>query len=66
MSGPLDDELLTVEEVAERLRISRKTLDSWRRIKTGPRWIPIGRRTVYSRRDVDEWLKEQRESARSA
>jgi hypothetical protein len=56
MTGiPFDfaDELLTVDdEVAALARISRKTLDAWRREKYGPAWVPMGKRRILYRRSA--------------
>jgi excisionase family DNA binding protein len=56
-----DIELLTIEEVAERLRVSVLTV-RWRRQER--RFIPairVGRRLVWDARDVAAWLESQRE-----
>jgi hypothetical protein len=36
------DEWLTVEEICEELKISRRTFDRWRALGTGPRCEPLG------------------------
>jgi hypothetical protein len=56
------DALLTIEEVAELLRMPEATLRYWRVLSTGPRGFIIGRRLRYWRQDVFDWLDEQRES----
>ncbi len=33
-----------------------RTLEGWRVRDGGPRFIKVGRRVVYRRRDLDEWL----------
>lgn len=58
----LRDELLTIEEVAELLRMPVASLRYWRVLGTGPRGFIIGRRLRYWRQDVMDWLDEQRES----
>lgn len=54
---------LWVEELAEELDIPAATLRHWRRHGTGPKAFLIGRRLAYDRRDVTEWLDQQRETA---
>ena len=39
-----DDELLTLEDVAQILRTSENTVRWWRQIGTGPEFFKIGRR----------------------
>ena len=55
-------ELLTIEGVAERLRVSVETV---RWLRQQGRFVPaikVGRRLVWDARDVDAWLKAQRET----
>jgi excisionase family DNA binding protein len=57
-----DIELLTIEEVAERLRVSVLTV---RWLRQERRFVPairVGRRLVWDARDVAAWLESQRES----
>jgi excisionase family DNA binding protein len=59
-------ELLTIEEVAERLRVSVPTV---RWLRQEGRFMPaikVGRRLMWDARDVDAWLKAQRETTRVA
>lgn len=53
------DELVTVEEVCEELKISRRTFDRWRALGTGPRSERLGGTgPVRVRRSwLDEWLE---------
>lgn len=51
--------LLTMPEVAERLRTPVGTLKYWRHIGYGPLSAKIGRRVVYRSADVEKWLDEQ-------
>jgi excisionase family DNA binding protein len=56
------EELLTVEEAARYLRVTRRTLDRWRRNGIGPRSIKLpsgGRR--YRREDLDVYIAEHQE-----
>jgi len=36
--------------------IAPRTLEAWRVFGRGPRFIKIGSRVVYRRRDLDAWL----------
>jgi excisionase family DNA binding protein len=49
-------EYITAKQLAERLGLSRQTIDSWRYQGTGPRWRKLGRVVRYSVADVDAWL----------
>jgi excisionase family DNA binding protein len=60
------NDLLTIEEVADRLRVSVPTV---RWLRQEGRFIPairVGRRLVWYARDVDAWLDSQRESPKVA
>ena len=52
---------LTTIEVANLLRISRRTLERMRVEGTGPRYIKVGpgkrSRVLYRQGDVEEWLE---------
>jgi len=59
-------DLLTIEEVAERLRVSVLTV---RWLRQEGRFVPaikVGRRLVWDARDVAAWLESQRESTEVA
>ena len=59
-------ELLTIEEVAERLRVSVLTV---RWLRQEGRFVPairVGRRLVWDARDVAAWLEAQREAPKVA
>jgi predicted DNA-binding transcriptional regulator AlpA len=51
---------LDEEAVAERLCISRATLQSWRYSAKGPPFTKIGRLVRYRLTDVEAWLAKQR------
>ncbi|WP_409482777.1 helix-turn-helix transcriptional regulator [Arsenicicoccus dermatophilus] len=56
-------DLLTIAEVAERLRVPVQTI---RWLRQEGRFAPaykVGRRLLWSPADVDAWLAEQREAA---
>ena len=54
-----DDELLTIGEVADILRVPVATLRYWRHLGTGPRSFKIGRGVRYLRSEVTRWFHEQ-------
>jgi hypothetical protein len=72
-NGILDAEYSTPQQLAKELEVCVHTLDRWERIGTGPARTRVGRRTLYRRATVLEWLKglekmpgksaQQRESA---
>lgn len=49
-------ELLTLNEVAEILRTPPATLRYWRHLGTGPDSFRLGRRVMYRRDDLDNWV----------
>jgi excisionase family DNA binding protein len=59
-------ELLTIEEVAERLRVSVPTVRWLRQEGRFTPAIKVGRRLMWDARDVDAWLKAQRETTKVA
>ena len=54
-----DDELLTMQEVADVVRVPVATLRYWRHLGTGPRSFRIGRSVRYWRTEVFAWLDDQ-------
>jgi predicted DNA-binding transcriptional regulator AlpA len=44
---------VTQAELAERWRISPRTLERWRVIGQGPRFVKLGRRVVYRLSEVE-------------
>ncbi|AYY11352.1 DNA-binding protein [Actinobacteria bacterium YIM 96077] len=53
-------EYLTTREVAELLRTSESTLRFWRHIDRGPNSFRIGKRVLYDRRDVEQFIEDAR------
>lgn len=49
--------LLPEDAVANELGVSARTLQSWRVIGGGPRFIKVGRSVRYRRRDLDAYLE---------
>ena len=54
-----DDELLTMQEVADVVRVPVATLRYWRHLGTGPRSFRIGRSVRYWHTEVLHWLENQ-------
>lgn len=48
---------LTNAEAAALIRLSRRTLDSWRCAGRGPRFLRLGSRVVYRLTDVLAWIE---------
>jgi excisionase family DNA binding protein len=46
-------------QVAEYLGVDEKTLERWRRERTGPPYIRAGRQVRYRVEDVQDWLTER-------
>jgi predicted DNA-binding transcriptional regulator AlpA len=61
-----NNELLTTAEVALMTRAPESTVRYWRHLGTGPRSFRLGRRVVYRRHEVEQWLREREMSDASA
>lgn len=54
------DELrLTVDEAAEVLSLSVKTLEAWRRLGKGPAFVKLGRSVRYEMRALDQFTRSR-------
>jgi len=51
-------EILTLEQVADLLQVSPRTVEEWRRMRIGPSWRRMGRHVRYLRREVLVWFEE--------
>lgn len=51
-------EILTPEQVAAVLQVSPRTVEEWRRTRTGPPWRRMGRHIRYLRREVLVWFED--------
>jgi len=58
--------LLTIEEVAERLRVTVPTVRGLRQEGRFTPAIKVGRRLMWDARDVAAWLEAQRETPKVA
>ena len=50
-------EYLRQQELAERLKLSVRSLERWRLEGKGPKFVRAGRRVLYRDTDVEEWLQ---------
>jgi DNA-binding transcriptional MerR regulator len=55
---PLGKDNLTPAEVAQLTGLSVHTLSYWRQTDQGPKTIKAGTRTLYRRKDVEQWLAD--------
>lgn len=55
-------DLLTIQELAERLTVSVGCIRAWRLRGDGPPAIRVGTALRWDPREVDEWLDSRRES----
>lgn len=59
----LMNDLLTLVEVATRLRVPEATLRYWRTRGEGPKGFKVGRRVVYRVDAVERWVSEREAAA---
>ena len=59
------EELLTLSEVAEILKVPLNTLRWWRQIGTGPEFFKIGRHLVTTVGDVRRFIRQERQGQRA-
>jgi predicted DNA-binding transcriptional regulator AlpA len=57
----MEQEYLTVPEVAAMTRTPVETLRYWRYMGKGPRSFKVGRRVLYEAKEVREWFAAQRD-----
>ena len=60
MTDDIDDPFLTIDEAAQLLRVSRRTLDNYRSGKRGPPYRRHGGRIVYRLSDLLAWSEQRR------
>jgi hypothetical protein len=51
---------LNQDELAARFRVSPRTLERWRWLKTGPNYIKLGGKVVYAITDVELYERRRR------
>jgi predicted DNA-binding transcriptional regulator AlpA len=54
----MSHDLLKPEEFASLYHQSLATLATWRCRGKGPRFVKLGRRVLYRRADLDDWLEQ--------
>ena len=52
---------LAQDEAAQFLHLSARTLERFRVDGTGPAYLKVGRRVIYSRTDLVEWAQAHRQ-----
>ena len=57
--------VLSVQEAATRVGLSKPTLDKLRVYGDGPAFLKLGRRVVYDPADLDRWLASHRRHSTS-
>ena len=57
--APLLADFLDPDETAQELNITRRTLDHWHSLRTGPPRTRIGRRVYYKRSTLRAWVAAQ-------
>jgi len=62
MAANTDPPFLTTDEVAERLRIQKTTLQRWCREGKVP-YTRVGRRYLIAPADLEKWLKKRTQRA---
>jgi len=60
MNNVIEAKYLTTEQAAEYLHLAVQTLTGWRSALTGPTYSKLGGRVVYSREDLDAWVRLNR------
>ena len=61
----MDAKYLKVSELSQRMSIAEQTLNNWRSLGKGPRFIRCGRLIRYAVADVESWLEDQRRRSTS-
>lgn len=59
-------EYLNQDELAARFRVSPRTLERWRWLKTGPNYIKLGGKIVYALTDVESYERRRRAETHSS
>lgn len=56
----MNDEILTIDELAEYLKVSRVTINRLR--DRGLPWFKVGKNVRFKKNEVLKWLDEQQEN----
>jgi hypothetical protein len=62
---PLLADYLTAAEAAAELHVCVRTLARWRAMGEGPQKVRTGKKILYHRDDILNWLESQRNSGKS-
>lgn len=52
-------EYMSPEELADELGVNKRTLDRWHASRSGPPRSYVGRRPMYRRESVSQWLRKR-------
>ena len=66
MSSPLLSEYLSVTECAAELGVDKRTLERWNRLREAPPRTKLGKRVLYRRDAVAEWLRSHEKVVEAA
>ena len=53
-------DLLTADDLADTIRVSKRTIIRWRSEGRGPAYVKAGHRVLYKRADVMAWLERRK------
>ena len=55
------ENLIDSDDLSKRLGgVSKRTLDQWAYLGTGPRFVKVGRHRRYDPRDVEAWIESRK------
>ena len=57
MSDALRSDYWSKAEFAQEIHRDERTLDRWRRLGEGPRFVKIGNEVIYPKDGARQWLK---------
>ena len=64
--SPPDRLYLNQQELAERWRLSPRTLERWRWLKTGPNYTKLGGKIAYAMHDIETYERRRRAETHSS
>jgi hypothetical protein len=60
-AGTILADYMTPDQLARELGICKRTLDRWQARRSGPPRVTVGRRPLYRREAVAQWLRKREE-----
>lgn len=57
---------MTTEECASELKIDKRTLERWHRLREAPPRTKIGKKVIYRRAAVADWLRSREQEFEAA